>query len=278
MTVGVLSPRGVPTTLNYCASTTTDGQPPFYCADETPEGILRSNMVSETYPVVIHDARGREEVLGLDISGFQFVKCPSVEKDFVDEEKIKTVYYAQCEEILKQYTGAKRIVIFNHTIRRSPNAETAFRALDPAYAVHVDKMTSDEEQLVKDRLVDDAERLMKGGYRIINVWRPIANTVAHDPLAVADYRSINLERDLVETRLVYPDRDATTDSFRHNPGHKWYYLSDQTPDEVTLIKCFDSDVDKARFTPHSAFPDKTSPADAPPRQSIEVRAMVFDTE
>ena len=93
--------------------------------------------------------------------------------------------------------------------------------------------------------------------------------MAHDPLAVADYRSIDLERDLAET---------STNSFRYNPGHAWYYLSDQTPDEVTLFKCFDSDVNKARFAAHLAFADKTSPADAPLRQSIEVRAMVFDTE
>jgi hypothetical protein len=102
--------------------------------------------------------------------------------------------------------------------------------------------------------------------------------VAHDPLAVADYRSIDLEQDLVATKFIYPDRETSTNSFRYNPGHKWYYLSDQTPDEVTLFKCFDSDVDKAWFALHSAFADKSSPADAPLRQSIEVRAMVFDTE
>ena len=102
--------------------------------------------------------------------------------------------------------------------------------------------------------------------------------MAHDPLAVADYRSIDLEQDLVTTRFIYPDRETSTNSFRYSPGHKWYYLSDQTPDEVTLFKCFDSDVNKARFALHSAFADKTSPADAPLRQSIEVRAMVFDAE
>lgn len=110
------------------------------------------------------------------------------------------------------------------------------------------------------------------------LYRPIAHTVAHDPLAVADYRSVDLERDLVATRLVYPGRESSTNSFRYNPGHKWYYLSDQTPDEVILIKCFDSDTDKAGFALHTAFPDKTSPASAPLRQSIEVRALVFDTE
>jgi hypothetical protein len=102
--------------------------------------------------------------------------------------------------------------------------------------------------------------------------------VAHNPLAVADYRFIDPDRDLIATRHIYADREGATFSVNYNPGHRWYYLSDQTPDEVTLIKCFDSDLDKARLTPHSAFHDSTSPPDAPQRQSIEVRALVFDTE
>ena len=188
MTAEVLAPRDVPTTLNYCASTTTDGQSPYY--SDTPEGVPRSNMLTDNRAVVIHDVRGREALFGLDVSGFMFAKCPSVENDFVDEEKVQTVYYAQCEEILKQYTGAKRVAIFNHTVRRSPNAQTALKAQDPAvgivssiagcpliipcppqYAVHVDKMNPTHEQTLKDRLGDDAERLMNGRYRIINLWR-----------------------------------------------------------------------------------------------------------
>jgi hypothetical protein len=31
----------------------------------------------------------------------------------------------------------------------------------------------------------------------------------------------------------------------------------------------------ARFTPHSAFIDPTASPDAPPRESIEVRTLVF---
>lgn len=65
---------------------------------------------------------------------------------------------------------------------------------------------------------------------------------------------------------------------KYNPKHKWYYLSNQTPDEVTLIKCYDSEVDRSRLTPHSAFLDATSPAEAPHRESIEIRCLVFDTE
>lgn len=135
MAVEVPVSRDVSTTLNYCASTTTDGQFRYYNVDETPEGVPRTNMLSDACTVVIYDARSREEVMGLDTSGFLFAKCPSVEKDFNNEERIQTVYYAQCEEILKQYAGAKKVVIFNHTIRKSPKAQTALKAAGVAVGI-----------------------------------------------------------------------------------------------------------------------------------------------
>jgi len=270
--------RDVQTTLNYY--TPLDSQPPYRHA---PPHIARNNTGLDSRAVVIHDARGKEDDLGLDISGFQFVNYPSVEKDFIDEGKIKTEYYAEVEEILKKHAGAKRVVIFNHIIRRSlahqqVSTET-LPAKPPVKRVHVDEtFASAPERVLEYFLPDEAERLLKGRYRIINVWRPIANPVAHEPLALADYRSVDPENDLVSVRIILPDREIYIFNLKHNPGHKWYYLSDQTPDEVILLKSFDSDVDKARLAPHSAFEDSTSPADAPQRQSIEVRALVFDTE
>jgi hypothetical protein len=46
---------------------------------------------------------------------------------------------------------------------------------------------------------------------------------------------------------------------------------------ATLVfKVFDSEKDgRVRFTPHTSFDDPDSPADAPPRQSIEVRSLAF---
>lgn len=73
-------------------------------------------------------------------------------------------------------------------------------------------------------------------------------------------------------------RISGTFSVKYNPQHRWYYLSNQTPDEVTLIKCYDSETDRARLTPHSAFLDASSPKEAPHRESIEIRCLVFDTE
>ncbi|KAF8442950.1 hypothetical protein L210DRAFT_862073 [Boletus edulis BED1] len=279
MTVQALAPRDVESTLNYY--TPLDSQPPYYYVDDSPAGVPKTNVGQGTHPVVIHDARGKGDALGLDVSGFQFVHYPSAEKDFVDEDKIKSAYYAEVEDVLKKCIGAKRVFIFDHTIRRSPTAQATPSKVPPrgpVHSVHADQTPAAAAQRVELHLGDEAERLLKGRYRIINVWRPIANTVAHKPLALADYRSIDPDNDLVPIRHIYTHREGSTFSVKYNPGHKWYYLSDQTPDEVTLIKCFDSDVDKARLTPHSAFHDSTSPPDAPQRQSIEVRALVFDTE
>lgn len=68
-----------------------------------------------------------------------------------------------------------------------------------------------------------------------------------------------------------------------NETHKYYYQKDMTTDEVLFLKCFDSYGEGlpngkkglAVGTPHTAFSDPQTPADAPGRQSIEVRCLVF---
>jgi hypothetical protein len=63
---------------------------------------------------------------------------------------------------------------------------------------------------------------------------------------------------------------------RYSPAHRWYYFPDMDVSEALLLKCYDSETDgRARFLPHSAFDDPTSPPDAPPRESIEVRTIAF---
>lgn len=119
----------------------------------------------------------------------------------------------------------------------------------------------------------DADRLLTGRYQIINVWRPI-KTIRKDPLGVADASSVP-DADLLPVQLIYPDRVGETFTVRPNEAHRWHYLREQTPAEVLLIKCFDSKTDgRARRAPHSAFVDEGAEGEAP-RESIEVRALVF---
>lgn len=114
-TAAVLPPRDVQTTLNYYAQVAPGA--PYTYAYDPPKDTLRTNMGPDPHPAVVHDARGKEQELTLGNAGFQFVKHVSNEKDFVDDEKIEKEYYKEVEELLKKETGAKRVFIFDHTIR-----------------------------------------------------------------------------------------------------------------------------------------------------------------
>ena len=106
------------------------------------------------------------------------------------------------------------------------------------------------------------------------MWRPI-RTVERDPLAIAEAGTV-YDSDLIVTELIYPNRRGETLQVRYNDSQKWFYKSNLTPEEVILIKCFDSKTDgRARRVPHTAFSDPTAAPDAPARESIEVRALVF---
>lgn len=144
--------------------------------------------------------------------------------------------------------------------------------------VHIDQSYQASTNRVKYHLPDEADTLLKGRYQIINVWRPI-KTIYKDPLAVADAHSVP-DSDLVPIKLIYPHREGETYSVRPNPNHRWYYRYAQTPEMVTLIKCFDSKTDgRARRVPHTAFVNPETEGDEfPPRESIEIRALVFHPE
>lgn len=145
--------------------------------------------------------------------------------------------------------------------------------------MHIDQSYKAGFDRVNRHLPEESERLLQGRVQIINVWRPI-KPIFKDPLGVADARSVP-DSDLLPVQLIYPDRVGETFTVRPSEQHRWYFLYGQRPDEVTLIKCFDSKTDgRARRAPHSAFVNPAT-EDRESRESIEVRALVFhpdDTE
>ncbi|KAM0282158.1 hypothetical protein ACHAQH_003198 [Verticillium albo-atrum] len=262
----------VETTLNY-HKPNEDGSPPHPTYVDRPETYDRP---FESHKVTIQDISGHEAEFTLDGTGFQIHTHTAKERDFLDDEQIKASYYPETEQLLKDVTGASRIFIFDHTIRRqAPDAESKNRTLrGPVQRVHIDQSYAAALTRVPYHLPEDSDELLRGRVQIINVWRPI-KTVYRDPLAVAEAASVP-DSDLVVTELIYPGRRGETYAVKHNTSHKWFYKSGLTPDEVLLIKCFDSKTDgRARRVPHTAFVDPSAPEGAPPRESIEVRALVF---
>lgn len=273
--------RDVQTVLNY-HKPNADGSPPHTTYYDRPETYYRE---PEPHSVTVHDVGEDAPKYTLDGNGFQFVERPVAETLFVDDDQIRASYYPETEQLLKDVTGASRIFIFDHTIRRDKPEEDGTRNLDrarrgPVQRVHIDQSYKAALSRVPHHLPEDADELLKGRVQIINVWRPIGNPILRDPLAVADAHSVG-EDELVPTGLVLANRSGETYQVRYSPAHKWYYKSGLRPDEALLIKCFDSKGDgRARRVPHTAFEDPASGAqsDAPARQSIEVRALVFHPE
>ena len=107
------------------------------------------------------------------------------------------------------------------------------------------------------------------------MWRPIRGPLRDAPLAVCDATSVAFT-DFVASDLVYRDRTGEIYRVRYNPAHRRFYVPEMRAEEAVLIKCYDSAEDgTARFTAHSAFEDPTTPADVLPRESIELRTLVF---
>ena len=244
---------------------------------EPPSGEPKSNIVPEPHSLAIHDIRPISETVSLDLEGFALVRQKSSVKDFYDEDEIKNVYYPEAERLIKAATGADRVFIFDHTVRKRVQgvADRDGGLRQPVARVHVDHTEKSGPQRVRDLIPGEAEELLKGRVQIINLWRPIRGPLLDSPLAVCDARTVKSD-ELVASDLVYPNRVGETYSVKYNPDHQWFYVPRMTADEALLLKCFDSKTDgRARFAPHSAFADPTTPADAPPRESIELRTLVF---
>lgn len=261
--------------LNYL--TPSDHRPRTYTFDP-PAGQPQSNIVPEPHGLPIHDVRPISHGVSLDREGFALIQQKSAVKDFYDEDEVRKVYYPEAERLIKAATGADRVFVFDHTVRkRVPGAADVRNGgpRQPVARVHVDHTERSGPHRVRDLLPDDADELLKGRVQIINLWRPIKGPLLDSPLAVCDARTVK-PGELVPSDLVYPHRIGETYSVKFSPEHQWFYVPRMTADEILLLKCFDSKTDgRARFAPHSAFADPTTPSDAPPRESIELRTLVF---
>ena len=227
------------------------------------------------FPVRIHNARPIARELSVDTHGFVLIRNDTGVRDFYDEAELRNVYYKEVEQLVKMATGAAKVVIFDHTIRVADGAvERGLRA--PVQIVHNDYTEKSGPQRARDLLEpSEAAARLQRRFAEYNVWRPIVGPVQMFPLTLADAGSIATE-DLVIADLVYEDRTGEIYHGRYNPDHRWYYFPAMQRQEAVLIKCYDSETDGlARFSLHSAFEDPTTPAAAPPRESIEVRTFAF---
>jgi hypothetical protein len=265
------APDTIEATLNYIDN---NGEK-IFTTTASPGGLdVRSGGTPDPHRVAIRN--GRLGDFALDRDGFRFVRHDTRVRDFFDADEVRGAYYAEMEALIKQESGAKRVVVFDHTLRTADDElRAAAKIREVVRRVHNDYTEWSAPQRVRDILPEEADDLLTRRFAIIQVWRPIRHPVETFPLAICDAESLSFD-DMVIAERRYPDRVGQTYAVTFNPAHRWYWFPRMQRNEALVFKVFDSMTDgRARWSAHTAFEDPTSPPHARPRESIEIRTFAF---
>jgi len=228
--------------------------------------------------VSIRNARlAAPEAFSLEREGFLLTRHETAVRNFYDTGEVKAVYDKEIERLVKDFTGASHVLVFDHTIRVSSEKDHANKQLrQPVRVTHNDYTERSGPQRVRDLLPPgEAEERLKRRFAIVQVWRSVGTPVKRMPLAILDSRSIGPD-DLIAADLIYQDRIGEIYQVAYNAGHRWYYYPGMARTEALIFKCYDSLNDgRSRFTAHTAFDDPGASPDAPQRESIETRTLAF---
>jgi hypothetical protein len=124
-------------------------------------------FVQKDHSRPVANIRGHENEYTTDNSGFAVYHAPAQEKSFTDDKAIRNGYYQEVEDVLRQHLhGIKKVVIFDHTIRRRDKTSPR----QPVQQVHVDQTPNAAAVRVRRHLpADEAEELLKGRYQIVSL-------------------------------------------------------------------------------------------------------------
>ena len=236
------------------------------------------------YEMPIYDCRPVAAELSIDAEGFAVCEPPSAIADFYDEALVRREYLPTVERAMRDATGAAAVLAFDHNVRSANAArETRPGVREPVDMAHNDYTESSGPRRIREILAD-RDRLDLAGRpaALVNAWRPIRGPVRDVPLTICEASRV-AESDFVATPIEHfrnddfatPSHMGEIYSFRHRPEHRWYYVRDMRPEEMLLLKCFDTRRDgRARYTAHTGFVNPECPPGTPGRESIEVRTLV----
>ncbi len=264
----------VTSTMNY---TVDNGIPPDYYFYEPDPSIELNPPGTDPREVKIYNGWPNVDKFSLDREGFELKSIDNTFDKYNDNDEVRKSLYPLIVEFVKQHTGANRVEVFDHTVRKPMPADLKVQSeiqRPTVQLAHSDYTPKSGPQRVRELLPDEADELLKGRVAFFNVWKPLYRTVEEFPLAMIDDTTA-VEEDKLIMELKYRDRTGEIYVFRYSPQHRWYYFPRMTPEQALLLKTYESDPNRSSSMGHSAFVDPTSPADAATRESIEIRTMAF---
>ncbi len=264
----------VTSTINYSLD---NGSPLDYYFYEPDPSLKLNPPGTDSREVKILNGWPRVDAFSLDREGFELKPIDNTFEQFDDDAAIKKSFYPLIVEFVKQHTGANRVEVFDHTIRKpmSEDLRDQTEVQRPTVQLaHSDYTPKSGPQRVREILAGEAEQLLKHRVAFFNVWKPLYRTVEEFPLAMCDDTTTANDDKLV-MELKYSDRTGEIYVLRYSPEHRWYYFPRMSPEQALLLKTYESEPGLSNSMGHSAFEDPSSPPNAPTRESIEIRTMAF---
>ena len=260
------------------------------------------------FPQVLRDARRIEEYYPglspnspecMDKLGVSLAHCESKCENFYDAAEVERVFYLEIEKLLLEFfPDATDALVYNHDVfdkdyegDRTEDQDNKNPGVNTEYAnlVHNDLNDNSGRVRCRELLTENlrnfgreqhytgsqADAKMSRRFMSINLAKPM-ETVHQNPFVLCAWPSFADQPYITDYR-IYDDRVGETTRFTHRSGHEWYWLPEQTPTEVSMLKCYDSVTDGSvsRWSFHTACIDPTAPDDAPSRKNVVVRAYVF---
>jgi len=224
-------------------------------------GGVVGNRIDPPYEWVdvrLHDAR--DDAPTWERDRVVFTGAPAVDLEALPE------YEPRLRSLIAAQLEAEEVVVFDHTVR-GPGAG----ARPPSHHVHCDYNAWSARTRMQTLLGSRASSWADNEFAIVNVWRPIVETVHRDPIGFVLPRSVDPD-DWLDVDIVFPDRKGQVRGLRHAPDHHWVTLPDMTPDQAAIFATYASaGIDGVA---HAAVDLVDAPKDAPPRRSLESRAFV----
>jgi len=262
-------------TLHYSVD---NGIPPDYYFYEPDPQVKLNPPGTDLREVDISDGWPRVREFSADREGFELHDFGARFDNFDDDAAVKSVFYEQVIAFVKQHSGARRVLVFDHTIRKRMPADLKVQTTVQRPAVllvHSDYTVASGPQRVRDLLPDEADALLQRRVAFFNVWKPLYRRVEELPLTMCD-ATTHAPDDMLRMELKYRERSGEIYVMRYSPQHRWFYFPQMEAQHALLLKTYDSETDgRARFMGHTAFEHPDTPPDAPRRESIEVRTMAF---
>ena len=254
---------------------------------------LHAMQKDEIVECVIHDARPSRAQLTLESAGFQLVHRSSAVRDWFNSDEVIRVYYEECKALARELTGASQAFTFDHLIRepgrqtgggglfKQDVVTTAERGGGYISLVHMDYTDSSTwNEYLALHGISEPERASR--IIVLNFWRPLFGTAERQPLALCDARTVHSD-DLLEMMVYgyghkgysWHDIGISVYQVARSPEQQWYYYSNMVPDEVLLIKTYDSMGVIGRACPHTSFTNNAALSSLPARRSIELRVLCY---